>query len=109
MNKPENVSPEVQIAADSRKNSGYQWLAIACVFLLLTAGLAWMRTDMNISQRDGVIQDQTISNLSKESQRLREALIRSGVDPDNNVLPSTKRDCRSEVVLNKFVITCAMP
>lgn len=109
MNKPENVSPEAQIAADNRKNSGYQWLAIACVFLLLTVGLAWVRTDLNTSQRDGMIQDQTISNLSKDSQRLREALIRSGVDPDNSVLPSTKRDCRSEIVLTKFVITCTIP
>ena len=96
MREPENMTPETRLEANRRKLAGLQWGAAALVMVLLTAGIVWVRLDVNDNQRDIFKQDGVISSLSADSLKLRAELAKRGVDP-NTVAPDPSKRTNGQV------------
>lgn len=84
------IPTAVHEQAVAKKRSGLAWIIAALMIALLTAGLLWTRADVASNERADAGQEQVITSLSRDSQKLREALTKKGVDP-NTVAPAPEK------------------
>ena len=90
MSHPEDVAPAVQAIANGKKNSGLQWLAVAILIAFLTVGFLRVSSDLEENQREDIGRSVIIATLSQDSERLRDELVRKGIDP-NTIAPSPEK------------------
>lgn len=84
----ENVVAE---RAARKQRSGIAWVAAGLVFALLIVGLLKVQSDVAAIEVAGVDQGKVITSLSRDSQKLREALSTRGVNPDTIAPAPEKR------------------
>lgn len=84
----ENVVAE---RAARKRRSGIAWVAAGLIFAVLIAGLLKVQADVGAIQVGSIYQGKVIVSLSRDSQKLREALSTQGVNPDTIAPAPEKR------------------